>query len=61
MENNLISVVVPVFNAEKYLWRCYKSIECQTQVEKEIIFIDDGSTDNSLSIIRKIYWEQIIM
>ena len=48
-----ISVVVPVFNAEKYLERCLISIQNQTLQEIEIILIDDGSTDLSGSICEK--------
>lgn len=45
--NPLISVVVPVYNVEKYLCRCIDSILNQTFKQIEIILIDDGSTDNS--------------
>lgn len=48
-----VSVIVPVFNAEKYLYRCIKSLINQTLNECEFIFIDDGSTDNSLSILKE--------
>lgn len=44
---DLISVVVPVYNAEKFLERCLKSIINQTYKNLEIILIDDGSTDSS--------------
>lgn len=50
MENykeDLISVVVPVFNAEAYLPYCLRSIESQTYKNLEILLIDDGSTDGS--------------
>lgn len=43
----MISVVIPVYNAEKYLEKCVGSIMAQKGIEKEIILIDDGSTDNS--------------
>lgn len=42
-----ISVVVPVYNVERYLSRCVKSIVSQTYSNLEIILVDDGSTDNS--------------
>lgn len=44
---NLISIVVPVFNVEKYLNECLDSIVYQTYNNLEIILVDDGSTDNS--------------
>ena len=45
--NPKISVIVPVYNAEKYLDRCMKSIYDQTFTDYEIILVNDGSTDNS--------------
>ena len=45
--NQLISVIVPVYNVEKYLNRCIDSILNQTFKQIEIILVDDGSTDNS--------------
>lgn len=47
MNNPLISVIVPVYNSEKYLNKCIDSIISQTYKELEIILVDDGSTDNS--------------
>ena len=48
MENDIpkISVIVPVYNVEKYLDRCIQSILNQTLKELEIILVDDGSPDN---------------
>lgn len=46
----LISVIVPIYNTEKYLDRCIQSILSQTYTNLEIILIDDGSTDSSSSI-----------
>lgn len=47
MNNPKISVIVPVYNVEKYLRRCVDSILAQTFTEFEVLLIDDGSTDNS--------------
>ena len=43
----LISVIIPVYNAEKYLEQCLESICQQTYKNIEIILVNDGSTDNS--------------
>jgi len=48
---SLITIVVPVYNTEKYLDRCITSIINQTFKDIEIILINDGSTDNSLKIM----------
>ncbi len=45
--NNLVSVIVPVYNRENYLRRCIDSILAQTYTNFELLLIDDGSTDNS--------------
>lgn len=42
-----LSIIVPVYNAEKYLHRCIDSILAQTFTDFELLLIDDGSTDNS--------------
>lgn len=47
-----ISVIIPVYNVEKYLARCLNSILAIKSVDWECILIDDGSTDDSWSIIR---------
>lgn len=46
-DNPLVSVIVPVYNVEKYLKKCIESIINQTYKNIEIILVDDGSTDNS--------------
>ena len=51
--NPLISILIPVYNAEKYLERCISSALDQTYGNLEIILVDDGSTDSSSDIGRK--------
>ena len=47
-----VSVIVPVYNSERYLKKCIQSIVDQTLKEIEIIIINDGSTDNSENIVK---------
>ena len=47
MEKDLISIIIPVYNVEKYLKECVDSVRKQTYKNLEIILIDDGSKDNS--------------
>jgi len=53
MTSNLVSVVIPIYNSEKYLEECLNSIISQTFQNIEIIAVDDGSTDLSLEILKK--------
>lgn len=46
----MISIIVPIYNVESYLVECLESLLLQTVLEKEIILVDDGSTDGSLAI-----------
>ena len=48
-----ISVIIPIYNVEKFLYRCLSSVACQTFKNYEVIMIDDGSTDNSIEIARR--------
>lgn len=48
-----VSVIVPIYNAEQYLEECLESIRCQSLQDIEIICVDDGSTDSSLSIMQQ--------
>lgn len=50
----IVSVIIPVYNEEKYLKECLKSVCQQTLKDIEIICVDDGSTDSSLKILNEI-------
>lgn len=50
----LITAIVPVYNVEKYLERCIESIENQSYSNYEIILVNDGSTDGSLSLCKEL-------
>ena len=47
MKKTLISIIVPVYNVEKYISRCVESLIGQSYKNIEIILVDDGSTDES--------------
>ena len=47
---NTISVIVPIYNAEKYLAKCIESLIQQSHTALQIILVNDGSTDQSLTI-----------
>lgn len=53
MENRLVTVIVPVYNASEHIRLCLDSVLNQTYKNIELILINDGSTDNSLKIIKK--------
>lgn len=50
---DMVSIIIPIYNAEKYLRECLDSALTQTLQEKEIICIDDGSTDSSYLILQE--------
>lgn len=52
--NPTVSVVVPVYNAEKYIGKCCESIFSQTYENIEVIIVNDGSTDRSMEIVGKL-------
>ena len=52
----MLSVIVPIYNAEKYVDKCVQSIVGQTYADLEIILINDGSTDTSLEHLK--IWEK---
>lgn len=49
----MVSILVPVYNSEKYLRQCLDSIVNQTYKDLQVVIVDDGSIDNSLSICRE--------
>ena len=53
MKKPLVSVVMPVFNSEKYVGQAIKSVLCQSFKEFEFIIVNDCSTDSSLAILKK--------
>lgn len=61
MKNSLISILIPCYNAQKWIRQAIESALNQTYPHKEVIVVDDGSTDGSLEIIQsfgdKIRWE----
>ena len=52
-QNDLISVIIPVYNAEKYLDKTLQSIFAQTWGKFEVVLVDDCSKDSSADIIKK--------
>ena len=53
MEDKLISIIVPVYNAEKYLDACVESIVRQTYTNWELILVDDGSKDHTYAMMQE--------
>lgn len=47
------SIIIPVYNAEKYLEKCLESVQNQTYQDYEVVLINDGSKDSSLEMIKK--------
>ena len=52
-QERLISVIIPVYNAEKYLAEAINSVLVQNHQPLEIILVDDGSTDGSAEVARQ--------
>jgi glycosyltransferase involved in cell wall biosynthesis len=60
MKTPLVSVIMPVFNTDKYVAQAIQSVLEQTKNDLELICINDGSTDNSLSVL-KSFGDKIII
>src|ERR1700730_12809700 len=53
LKESVVTVILPVYNAHKFLHECLSSLELQTYQSLQIIAIDDHSRDNSLAILRQ--------
>lgn len=54
MDVPLISVIIPVYNVEEYIEHCIKNILLQTYTNIEVIIVNDGSLDDSITIAKKL-------
>ena len=52
-----LSIIIPVYNVEKFLLKCLKSVESLINLRHEVIIVNDGSSDNSRSIIESFVEE----
>lgn len=52
--NVLISIIIPMYNSEKYIYKCIQSVLNQTISEIEVICVDNGSTDSTVSIVDEL-------
>ena len=53
MNNPLVSIIIPLYNVEKYIAKCLESVSAQSYSNYEVIIVDDGSTDSSASIAKE--------
>ena len=53
LRKKLISVIIPVYNVEKYIRQCLESVINQTLKDIEIIVVNDGTKDNSMKIVEE--------
>ena len=49
----IISIIIPIYNTERYLKQCIESVLSQEKVSYELILVDDGSTDSCINIIKE--------
>ena len=50
----MLSIIIPVYNVERYVEKCIRSCEMQDVTDFELVVVNDGSTDNSLSIVEQV-------
>ena len=60
ISNPLVSIIIPVYNGEKYIAETIQSVIDQTYENWELIIVDDGSTDNTSNIVKKFNDTRII-
>ncbi len=53
MKVPLVSVIIPAYNAEKYIGKCLDSVLVQTMDDFEVLVINDGSTDNTNAVVKE--------
>jgi glycosyltransferase involved in cell wall biosynthesis len=61
LDNPLVSIIVPTYNRSKTICRTLDSIFAQTYPNFEILLVDDGSTDNTLELVKKYHDERLIV
>ena len=61
MHSELVSVIIPAYNAERHILECVTSVLNQTHKHLEIIIVNDGSTDDTLNILNSIHDNRIIL
>ena len=61
MQNELISIVVPVYNAEKFIIETLESIRFQSYENWELILVDDASNDDSVNVIKRYFADNIVL
>lgn len=57
MSSPLLSIIIPHYNGVHHLYTCFKALRCQTYPHLEIILVDNGSTDDSVALVRRDFPE----
>ena len=60
MNNDLVSVIIPIYNCEKYVEKCIMSVLEQSYSYMEVVLVDDGSTDSSYELCKKFLYDSRI-